>query len=1846
MGIEERAGPASSSLSSFPTIIGEPSGDGLEVQFRLANEGYVWIMVTTMGSPLTLDTIKNGIGAVGEDSCRVGAQTVDFTLQSVTLSGCSFMSGPQYQLHLYTEGLASLGDDGSFAGSLTFQVVPSNAFDTYPVITTPVTGVGFTFVLAARKAGYYWSVLVDTTKGQAVSSGPEAKAALGAQGGLACRTPPAGLPLLGNGTTQELTLVDCELVQNKLYHLYVYLEDTNGNDDGILSQPVDVVVAITNRFLDSPVALLATMNPQGFQVSFVAQEEGFAWGALFHEESDAANHTVPSFLQEYYPNNSIACAPVASPILKTAENSTSTLAFTGCTLNFSQTYWALVYIEGPSLSKSGAISYTVPVEMPPSNRFVQDPVAHAIMTTSFVALLGSTREGQLWSMVVHEDHAADVTVEGIKAGTNSAGQPCTASSAASPPCGACRMVGAPINESLTEYQHSGCRLVAGQTYYAFFYVQAEGGAGDDDGLLSVPVRLYVTPSNWFTSLPRLQNTPTTNYNSPTYFTPAVSGKMWIFIIDNEYADEIDMDYFLARYYPSSPLSSASSPSCEMNGVDIFGGVELTFELLFCQMKRAQLYFLYVYIEDHNGEADGTLVVYDVLVPKEENGPLGNEFYTRPYITGAPTLNGLEITFEVRDNGVGWAAITTLANVQASTLNATDHANGNYAELKSLGIADIMAQNGIMQTTPGACWFNAAPVYKDQDMVWTLSDCELFQGTEYLAYVYVAYDVNDTDGRMSQGMRVVPPYSVSFVDGPSIVGQPHGDGLTLNLMASSSQYKLSVIVVLTGSVNTTIASIKAGDGAIGDEDFCRLLSSNTKTQNIVLDLTGCSLLTGTSYTVFAYVEDKFMYDDGQLAVGITFSIPITNSFLDQPSIAPGEPPGLDAGLKLVFEATAPGKAWVLVVRGQRIVTMASVKAAEDSVDQACAVSGRTIGIAVEAIDLPNCPLKYLETYFVYVYVEDSFGHLDGTLSDGLNVTIGPSNGFTSEPVLSGNPTSGKVSFRFTAQKPGKAWILLRPLSSLEGMPQRIHMKSGIGAIGEATCKMYDITISAQEEFFTLDGCGMSPDQIYALFVYVEDFRGRTDGTVSRPVSVKVPKSNTFALNPIIMGEPTLDGLVVNFTAEAEMGQAWALSVEALAKAVTPLGIRDLDGAVGGSLCKYQSVFVDGATQIWTFADCQFEDGEVYLVHVYVEGSVAVPGDGTLSGPLFISFKKPENGTGQAFSVGAWDPFGLAGNASNTFTGPLALDSTPMLTELDVRFAVAGAGYSWGVVVPTDAVPLVDIATMKAGVPVPDFMPCKAGPLYMSPNDTVNVLAFRDCALVSSTRYMAFPVPTYKAFIYVEDEHEASDGALSSPLPVPVIGAVSNWFRDDPKQLGVATPSGVTLRLRAGAPSGRMWVMVTRFAMGIQKETVQAGRNAVGGVNCRAKDQLIDDTETDVLLSDCDLQPTMYYYAHIYVAGRSGALDGTLSPPVEVYAPTRSNGFSNEPRLYSSATEEVVKLSFTAEQQYGRLWLIIIDASYAYAMTVGEVKSAVGALGDPIRCQRINADIDQGPQLIHLKDCALTQNVLYMAMVYVEDSNGLNDGTLALLSVRVRARPPASNGFAFEPVLSASTDGNLVQLRFQAQAPGTYWAFIVPSSGVEDVLGNLLQEEGRPMFNAILGCWLSGIQMTTEPVLAQLTGCGLDLSSGVEYDAMVIIKGSHLDEDGNSPLGDGQLSSPVRLLPASNFFAAPFPALLKNVEVGSVAISVTPSQDGKVWIAIFGSQYVPSLDSITVDHMKNLEDYLSMGAYGVGCNISGVSVVAGETVFHNLEHCAFNTTTEYKAVVYLEDDNGLGTAPRQG
>jgi hypothetical protein len=179
-----------------------------------------------------------------------------------------------------------------------------------------------------------------------------------------------------------------------------------------------------------------------------------------------------------------------------------------------------------------------------------------------------------------------------------------------------------------------------------------------------------------------------------------------------------------------------------------------------------------------------------------------------------------------------------------------------------------------------------------------------------------------------------------------------------------------------------------------------------------------------------------------------------------------------------------------------------------------------------------------------------------------------------------------------------------------------------------------------------------------------------------------------------------------------------------------------------------------------------------------------------------------------------------------------------------------------------------------------------------------------------------------------------------------------------------------------------------------------------------------------------------------------------------------------------------------------------------------------------CRLADYDILVELQVVSLPNCQLKYLASYVAYVYVEDSNGHGDGTLAP-PVNLIIGP--SNSFVAEPVLMQDPTTSDIILKFTPEKIGRTWVLATP-------LASLVATPPRSYLKAGVGavgassCFISGASITASDQVISLTNCKLDPT--VIYAAYVYIE----DPRGNT---DGMMSRmvAVKVKSSNNFVYSP-------------------------------------------------------------------------------------------------------------
>jgi hypothetical protein len=280
MTINGIAMKATNFFSSLPMIVGTATSSEIRVEFRSVVAGKAWLMIASKPDNVTILSIKNAYGAVGDSSCRRNGVTITSAGHSALLHSCDLASGPKYYLYGYVTD--ELGNDyGTLSQGLAFVVPPSNRFVAYPEVLGLATPDGLTVRFTPRLSGKAWVVLLEG--GDPLPYGiPDIKRAASAVGSPSCIW--QNQTIFG-GVQRSVALSDCGIDAGMMHRLFVYVEDHANRGDGTLSDPLAVDVGVSNRFEIYP-KVVGTPLRNNVTIAFRgSQPNGTAWAIVVAEEN-------------------------------------------------------------------------------------------------------------------------------------------------------------------------------------------------------------------------------------------------------------------------------------------------------------------------------------------------------------------------------------------------------------------------------------------------------------------------------------------------------------------------------------------------------------------------------------------------------------------------------------------------------------------------------------------------------------------------------------------------------------------------------------------------------------------------------------------------------------------------------------------------------------------------------------------------------------------------------------------------------------------------------------------------------------------------------------------------------------------------------------------------------------------------------------------------------------------------------------------------------------------------------------------------------------------------------------------------------------------------------------------------------------------------------------------------------------------------------------------------------------------------------------------------------------------------------------------------------------------------
>eukprot|EP00439_Symbiodinium_sp_Y106_P044437 s6493_g5.t1 len=325
--------------------------------------------------------------------------------------------------------------------------------------------------------------------------------------------------------------------------------------------------------------------------------------------------------------------------------------------------------------------------------------------------------------------------------------------------------------------------------------------------------------------------------------------------------------------------------------------------------------------------------------------------------------------------------------------------------------------------------------------------------------------------------------------------------------------------------------------------------------------------------------------------------------------------------------------------------------------------------------------------------------------------------------------------------------------------------------------------------------------------------------------------------------------------------------------------------------------------------------------------------------------------------------------------------------------------------------------------------------------------------------------YSVFAYVESYDALdNDGSLYGPLrfqvpatsnsfaasalgrePLPPRGSTSlrrAKYPEVPPEIQMpVTKDGLAVTFTPTASAGWGYAMIAAEAdyATLTVANVKAFMSAVGDASCKWND-FASTMGNTVNLTSCRLYGGQKYRLFVYDGHVKN--DGVLAEPMEVMVPP-SNSFAGMypyPTLAATPTPSQVSIELEPREA-GMAWAVVIPELEAISATVASIKAATGAM-----CSTASVALTSGMQSFTIDSCALSLEVLYKAMVYIEDGMAENDGSFAAVDVMVPSNGTTNAFSAYPKLVSiagavASSDGVTFTVTASG-ADGRLWAMVVP------------------------------------------------------------------------------------------------------------------------------------------------------------------------------------------------------------
>eukprot|EP00928_Gymnodinium_smaydae_P022346 TRINITY_DN18808_c0_g1_i1.p1 TRINITY_DN18808_c0_g1~~TRINITY_DN18808_c0_g1_i1.p1 ORF type:complete len:4341 (-),score=787.41 TRINITY_DN18808_c0_g1_i1:161-11695(-) len=472
-----------------------------------------------------------------------------------------------------------------------------------------------------------------------------------------------------------------------------------------------------------------------------------------------------------------------------------------------------------------------------------------------------------------------------------------------------------------------------------------------------------------------------------------------------------------------------------------------------------------------------------------------------------------------------------------------------------------------------------------------------------------------------------------------------------------------------------------------------------------------------------------------------------------------------------------------------------------------------------------------------------------------------------------------------------------------------------------------------------------------------------------------------------------------------------------------------------------------------------------------------------------------------------------------------------------------------------------------------------------------LTFRDCRLRGGT--------TFNAYLYAADEKGATDGVLTTAVPVFV--PFSNTLTADPDIKSISGGAiNVTLNTSlasGGLASLAVWPSDTE----VDAVLAQSGT----GANCIASHMPIEALEDAPFgVGGCTLLGGNDYILSVYVADNQRYHDGQLLS-MNISVPF-SNTYVVSPSISGTTTATEARMEFeTSSEGMGFLKVMRYTAPL-----FTDVVSLMAHTGPDLLCETGPTSLRAGVNVLVVSGCTLTHSFTYRIYAYAAGLDMFSDGALAG-PFELLVSPGHSNAFTMVPALTMPAAFTGISVSFSLRIAGRAWVLAVPGNEADSV-------DVARMVASQTSCAIQAAPVVAGQNVLTIAGC--EFEAGKNFAAFV-----YVTNEGGGDDGVLSLSVPVVTAPSNDF--GTLPALMAVPTPTTVKVSFVPKFDGYAIVKVLTAANASMANSVSGFLTDNIDV----------CMLDQSNVTAQVTNSLTISGCSLEPMSPYILVVYIASGN---------